>query len=137
MALIEDLKNRWYLYIVILLSIIFSLYCFYFILIIGHESFSTLRLYESNESYAQQGKIFMFSDEDFNNFPPLGSVISDRNKQPSYLSHDGRPVYMVGLTSGEMNRFNAKYWSKRNGSEDLRYLEYQGKYYEYDVPQIH
>jgi hypothetical protein len=143
MTYIEILKKRWYVFIAILVIIILLLYWFGFITLIGGGSFSTLRLYELNESVVTQGNSISLTEEDFKEFPQLASIIRDKNTKPTLIDKNGIRYYEVNFSSNEFNRFIARYWSNVSAYEidrptpPRRIFEYKGKYYEYDEPQIH
>jgi hypothetical protein len=143
MTLMDILRKRWYVIIAIFVIIIFLLNWFGFITIIGKESFSTLRLYELNESVIPQGHTISLTEEDFKEFPQLGSIIRDKNSKPTVISKMGIRSYEIPFSSEEYDRFIARYWSNVSRSEvdrpfpHNRIFEYKGKYYEYDLPQIH
>jgi hypothetical protein len=136
MTFIETLKKRWYVFIVILVIIIILLNLSSIFSLFGGESFSTLRLYELNGSFVPQETRFSLTKEDFKEFPQLASIIRDKNQNPMRTFNDGTRFYMVPLTANEMDSFNNRYWQNSTG-ENRRIFEYNGKYYEYDVPQIH
>jgi hypothetical protein len=136
MTFIEILKKQWYLFVVILVIIVILLNLSSISSLFAGESFSTLRLYELNGSFIPQGTRFSLTEEDFKEFPQLASIIRDKNQKPMETFNDGTRFYMVSLTSNEMERFNSRYWLNRTG-EMRRIFEYNGKYFEYDVPQIH
>jgi len=136
MTIIDLLKKRWYVFIVVLAITIFLLNWFGVITIIGQESFSTLRLYELNESVVPQGNRITLTEEDFKVFPQLASIIRDEKQNPTRIFDDGTRLYRVPFTSSEMNTFNSRYWIN-SSREDKRIFEYKGKYFEYDLPQIH
>jgi hypothetical protein len=136
MTFIEILKKQWYLFIVILVIIVILLNLSSIFSLFAGESFSTLRLYELNGSYIPQGIHFSLTEEDFKEFPQLALIVRDKNQKPMQIFNDGTKFYMVSLTSNEMERFNSRYWLNRSG-EMRRIFEYDGKYFEYDVPQIH
>ena len=137
MTHIEFLKKRWYVVIAILVFVIFLLNWFGFITIIGEESFSTLHLYESNESFIPQGHTISLTEEDFKEFPQLASIIRDKNTNPTVIYKNGIRSYHISFSSDEYSRFISRYWSNWSRSEDRRIFEYKGKYYEYDFPEIH
>jgi hypothetical protein len=136
MTIIEILKKRWYVFMMILVIIIILLNLSSIFSLFTGESFSTLRLYELNGSYIPQGIHFSLTEEDFKEFPQLALIIRDKNQKPIQTFDDGTRFYMVPLTETEMNRFNGRYWLNSTG-ENRRIFEYKGKYYEYDLPQIH
>jgi hypothetical protein len=136
MTIIEILKKRWYVFMMILVIIIILLNLSSIFSLFTGESFSTLRLYELNGSYIPQGIHFSLTEEDFKEFPQLALIIRDKNPKPIQTFDDGTRFYMVPLTETEMNRFNGRYWLNSTG-ENRRIFEYKGKYYEYDLPQIH
>ncbi len=136
MTFIEILKKRWYVFIVILVIIIIFLNLPLIFSLFTGESFSTLRLYELNGSYIPQGIHFSLTEEDFKEFPQLALIIRDKKQNPIQIHDDGTRFYMVPLTANEMDTFNGRYWLNKSG-EDSRFFEYHGKYYEYDLPQIH
>lgn len=124
-----------------IIFIVFFLLIFFwngFMTLIGQgESYSTLRLYEFNESVLPQGNRISLIDEDFKEFPQLASIVRDKNQKPTRIFEDGTRFYMIPLTEDEMYEFNRRYWSNYSGFENRRLFEYKGKYYEYDYPQIH
>ena len=143
MPLIEILKARWYVFIAILAILIFLLNWFGVITILGKESFSTLTLYESNESFVPQGNTISLTEEDFKEFPQLASIIRDKTTKPTVISMEGIRSYDIPFTSDEYSLFLARYWSNVNRSEvdkpfpHNRIFEYNGKYYEFELPAIH
>jgi hypothetical protein len=136
MTFIQILKKRWYVLIAILAVAIFLLNWFGIITIIGKESFSTLHLYELNESVVPQGNRISLAEGDFKEFPMLASIIRDKKQNPTRIFNDGTRFYMIPFTVNEMDTFNARYWKNSSG-ENRRIFEYNGKYYEYDFPEIH
>ena len=136
MTFIEILKKRWYVFIAILAILIFLLNWFGVITIIGKESFSTLHLDESNESAVPQGNTISLTDEDFKEFPQLASIIRDKKTNPTVIYKNVIRSYHIAFSSKEYSLFIARYWSNWSG-EDRRIFEYNGKYYEYDFPEIH
>jgi hypothetical protein len=135
MTIIEILKKRWYVFIVILVIIIFLLNLSSIFSLFRGESFSTLGLIELNGSYIPQGTRFSLANDDFKEFPQLASIIRDNNQKPVEISDDGTRFYVVPLTVEERDRFNGRYWLNNSG-EDRRIFEYNGKYYEYTYPAI-
>jgi hypothetical protein len=143
MTFIELLKKRWYFFIAFVVIGIFVLNWFGIITIIGKESFSTLYLYESNESVVPQGYTFSLTEEDFKEFPQLASVIRDKTAKPTAIYKSGIRLYYIPLSSKEYGLFLARYWSNVSRSETdkpfphNRIFEYDGKYYEFEIPDIH
>jgi hypothetical protein len=136
MTIIEILKKRWYVLIIVFGIIILLLNSASLFSLLSGESFSTLRLYEKNGSYIPQVTRFTLNDKDFKEFPQLAVVIRDNRQNPIRTFDDGTRFFMIPLTADEMERFNGRYWLNNSG-EDRRIFEYNGKYFEYDLPQIH
>ena len=136
MTLIEILKKRWSVFVVIIgIFVLLTIWSGHFSFI-GGESFSTLGLIELNGSYIPQGTRFSLSDDDFKEFPQLASIIRDTRQNPTQTYKDGTRIYLIPLTESEMYRFNGRYWLNNSG-EDRRIFEYKGKYYEFTFPAIH
>jgi len=124
-----------------IIFIVFSLVIFNwngFMTLIGRgESYSTLRLYEFNESVIPQGYGISLTEKDFKEFPELASIVRDKNQKPTRIFEDGTRFFMLPFTEDEMYRFKDRFWTNYSGFENRRLFEYNGKYYEYDYPQIH
>jgi len=136
MTLIEILKKRWSVFVVIIgIFVLLTIWSGHFSFI-GGESFSTLGLIELNGSYIPQGTRFSLSDDDFKEFTQLESIIRDTRQNPTQTYKDGTRIYLIPLTESEMYRFNGRYWLNNSG-EDRRIFEYKGKYYEFTFPAIH
>jgi len=133
----EILKKRWYVLIAFFVIVFFLLNWFGVITIIGKESFSTLHLYESNESVIPQGHTITLTEDDFKDFPQLASIIRDKKTNPTVIYKNGIRAYHIPFSSKEYSLFLSRYWSNSSGSEDRRIFEYKGKYFEYDLPEIH
>jgi hypothetical protein len=73
------------------------------------ESYSTLYLYELNDSGVPQGIIISLTEEDFKECPQLASVIRDKNIKPVQIWDDGKRIYRIPLTVEEMYRFRDHY----------------------------
>lgn len=137
MTLTDILKKRWYVFVVIIGVIVLLLVWSGYFSFIGGESFSSLSLYESNESLIPQGYTIALTEEDFKEFPQLASIIRDKNTKPTVIYKNGIRFYHISFTSDEYSRFISHYWSNWSRSEDRRIFEYKGEYYEYGYPAIH
>jgi len=131
MTFIEIFIKRWYVYSVILVLgvIILLLFLVGISSSFGKESFSTVHMYEFNESVIPQGNSISLTEDDFKEFPQLASIIRDKNQKSTHS-------YTILLTSDEYYKFIGRYWSNSSG-ENQRFFEYKGNYYGYDNPQIH
>ncbi len=138
MTFIEILKKRWYIIIAIMIIIILFLNWGDLSAIFGGESFSSVHLYEYNNTFCPEGTIrYTLTDEDFTEFPQLAPVIRDGRQNPLQIRPDGSRLFLIPLTASEMAGFNARYWSNSSGGETVRTFVYRGACYSYDVPQIH
>jgi len=136
MTFIELLTKRWYVFIIILGFIILLLNLSSIFSLFGGESFSTVGLYELNESVIPQGTSFSLTEDDFKEFPQLASIVRDKRQNPMQTFDDGKRFYIIPLTEDEMYKFNNRYWVNRSG-EMRRIFEYSGKYFEFTIPVIH
>jgi hypothetical protein len=85
MNVVEILIKRWYVFVVIIGIIVLLLVWSGYFSFIGGESFSSLSLYESNESFIPQEHTISLTEEDFNEFPQLASIIRDKNSKPTVI----------------------------------------------------
>lgn len=137
MTFSDTLKKNWFISLLVIILIVSSLLFLSWIgfMIISEEPFSTLYLYELNESIVPQGNfganIYSLSEEDFKQLPKLAPVIRDKNQRPIQVLDNGNRLYTIPLTSEEYYLFIEHYLPKPTTSG---FFEYKGKYYSYDYP---
>lgn len=132
MTSFNTLSKGWKIVIAVLVIFFVGYISMFFLITFGGfilgESDSTLYLWELNESNVPQGNITSLTDKNFNELPKLASVIRDKKQKPEQILENGNRLYTISLTMEERYGY---------GGLAGNILEYKGKYYTYDTPQIH
>jgi hypothetical protein len=138
MTVSETLKKNWiYIAFVIIVIIPLMYVIVSFVMMVNEPSYA-LVLNELKDSdnpnllieccndagdFVQKSFVIPLTEEDFEKFPKLASIMRDKNQKPSYEDNEGRPVYQVYISDEEKGAFESQFPGG--------YLEYKGKRYHF------